>query len=160
LTPGQSGIRPSLRNHLKSKNFHWHLSGPQFRGYHLLLDGQVRQISAMTEVLAARARNISGTTVRSIGHIGRLQRVLDKDAPIVTPTDRLAEPRDDNKQLVAYMRKLHGLCDERGEVASASLLENFIDETERRTWPLFEATRRRGHLTPLSAQPTQESSHD
>jgi starvation-inducible DNA-binding protein len=127
--------------YLKTKNFHWHMSGPHFRDYHLLLDEQADQIFAATDVIAERTRKIGGTTLRSVGHIGRLQRVLDNDADFVTPLDMLAELRDDNKQLAANLRETHGLCDEEGDVASASLLETWIDEAERRTWFLFEATR-------------------
>jgi starvation-inducible DNA-binding protein len=127
--------------YLKTKNFHWHMSGPHFRDYHLLLDEQADQVFATTDALAERVRKIGGTTVRSIGHIGRLQRILDNDADFVTPSDMLAELRDDNRQLAANLRETHGLCDEHGDVASASLLENWIDEAERRAWFLFEATR-------------------
>ena len=127
--------------YLKTKNFHWHMSGPHFRDYHLLLDEHADQIFATTDALAERVRKIGGTTLRSIGHIGRLQRVLDNDADFVTPQDMLAELRDDNKQLAAGLRETHGLCDEHGDVASASLLETWIDEAERRAWFLFEATR-------------------
>src|SRR6516162_6330627 len=127
--------------YVKTKNFHWHVSGPHFRDYHLLLDEQATQIFATTDDIAERARKIGGTTLRSIGHIGRLQRVLDNDADFVTPLDMLAELRDDNKQLTASLRETHGLCDEHGDVASASLIETWIDEAERRTWFLFEATR-------------------
>jgi starvation-inducible DNA-binding protein len=127
--------------YLKTKNFHWHVSGPHFRDYHLMFDGQGEQIFATTDDIAERIRKIGGTTLRSIGHIGRLQRVLDNDADFVTPLDMLAELRDDNKQLAATMREIHGLCDEHGDVASASLLETWIDEAERRTWFLFEASR-------------------
>jgi starvation-inducible DNA-binding protein len=128
--------------YLKTKNFHWHVSGPHFRDYHLLLDEQGEQIFATTDDLAERVRKIGGTTVRSIGHIGRLQRVQDNDADFVTPIDMLAELRDDNRQLAAHMRETHDLCDEHRDVATASLLENWIDEAERRAWFLFEATRR------------------
>jgi starvation-inducible DNA-binding protein len=127
--------------YLKTKNFHWHVSGPHFRDYHLLLDEQGDQIFATTDDIAERVRKLGGTTVRSIGHIGRLQRVLDNDADFVTPIDMLAELRDDNKQLTASLRETHDLCDEHGDVATASLIENWIDEAERRTWFLFEATR-------------------
>jgi len=127
--------------YLKTKNFHWHMSGPHFRDYHLMLDEQGEQIFATTDALAERVRKIGGTTLRSISHIARLQRVLDNDADYVTPFDMLAELRDDNKQLAAHMRETHGLCDEHGDVASASILEIFIDEAERRAWFLFEATR-------------------
>jgi starvation-inducible DNA-binding protein len=127
--------------YLKTKNFHWHVSGPHFHDYHLLLDEQGDQIFATTDAIAERVRKIGGTTMRSIGHIGRLQRLRDNDAEYVTPMDMLAELRDDNRQLVAHLRETHSLCDERGDVATASLLENWIDEAERRTWFLFEATR-------------------
>jgi len=127
--------------YIKTKNFHWHMSGPHFRDYHLLLDEQADQIFAMTDPLAERARKLGGTTSRSIGQIARVKRVLDNDAEYVTPQDMLAELRDDNKQMVAAMREAHGVCDENGDVASASLLEVWIDETERRTWFLFEAAR-------------------
>jgi starvation-inducible DNA-binding protein len=127
--------------YLKTKNFHWHMSGPHFRDYHLLLDEQGDQIFAATDAIAERVRKIGGTTLRSIGQIGRLQRLLDNDAEFVTPLDMLAELREDNKQLVASLRETHSLCDEQGDVASASLLENWIDEAERRSWFLFEATR-------------------
>jgi len=128
--------------YLKTKNFHWHMSGPHFRDYHLLLDEQSEQIFAMTDDLAERARKIGGTTLRSIGHIGRLQRIPDNDADFVTPEDMLAELREDNKQLISLMRETHDLCDEHNDVATASLIENWIDEAERRTWFLFEITRR------------------
>jgi starvation-inducible DNA-binding protein len=128
--------------YVKTKNFHWHMSGAHFRDYHLLLDEQAEQIFATTDAIAERVRKVGGTTLRSIGHIGRLQRFLDNDADYVTPLDMLAELRDDNKQLVANLRETHGLCDEHGDVASASLLEIWIDEAERRTWFLFESTRR------------------
>jgi starvation-inducible DNA-binding protein len=127
--------------YMKTKNFHWHVSGPHFRDYHLLLDEQGEQIFATTDAIAERVRKIGGTTLRSIGHIGRLQRVEDNDADFVTPRDMLAELRDDNKELAARMRETHDLCDEHGDVATASLLEVWIDEAERRTWFLFEATR-------------------
>src|ERR1700747_3364910 len=124
--------------YLKTKNFHWHVSGPHFRDYHLLLDEQGEQIFATTDAIAERVRKIGATTLRSIGHIGRLQRVLDNDADYVTPLDMLAELRDDNKQLVASLRETHSVCDEHHDVATASLIENWIDEAERRTWVLFE----------------------
>jgi starvation-inducible DNA-binding protein len=130
-----------LALYLKTKNFHWHVSGPHFRDYHLLLDEQADQIFATTDAIAERVRKIGGTTVRSIGHVSRLQRVLDNDADFVTPMDMLAELRDDNRQLAANLRETHALCDEGGDVASASLLEVWIDEAERRTWFLFEVTR-------------------
>jgi len=127
--------------YLKTKNFHWHVSGPHFRDYHLLLDEQSEQIFATTDAIAERVRKIGATTLRSIGHVGRLQRIQDNDADFVTPMDMLAELRDDNKQLTTRMREIHDLCDESGDVATASLLEVWIDEAERRTWFLFEATR-------------------
>ena len=127
--------------HLKTKNFHWHMSGPHFRDYHLLLDEQSDQIFAMTDPIAERVRKIGGQTLRSIGNIARLQRVQDNDADYVSPLDMLAELRDDNKQLAASMREAHGVCEDAEDVASASLIEVWIDETERRTWFLFEATR-------------------
>ena len=127
--------------YLKTKNFHWHVSGPHFRDYHLMLDEQGEQIFATTDAIAERVRKIGGTTVRSIGHVARLQRVADNDADFVTPTDMLAELRDDNKQMVTRMRETHDLCEEHGDVATASLLEVWIDEAERRTWFLFEASR-------------------
>jgi starvation-inducible DNA-binding protein len=127
--------------YLKTKNFHWHMSGPHFRDYHLLLDEQAEQIFATTDDIAERVRKIGGTTLHSIGHISRLQRVEDNDADFVTPQDMLAELRDDNKQLAANLRETHGLCDDEEDVATASLLETWIDEAERRTWFLFEAAR-------------------
>ena len=128
--------------YMKTKNFHWHVSGPHFRDYHLLLDDQAGQILAATDAMAERVRKIGGTTLRSVGHIGRQQRLLDNDAEFVTPTDMLAELREDNLQLTAFMRETHELCDEHGDVASASLLEVWIDEAEGRAWFLFEAARR------------------
>ncbi len=128
--------------YLKTKNFHWHMSGPHFRDYHLLLDEQSEQIFAMTDDIAERGRKIGSRTLRSIGEIGRIQRLADNDADFVTPQDMLAELRDDNQRLVASMREVHGLCDEHNDVATASLLENWIDETERRVWFLYEAGRR------------------
>ncbi len=127
--------------YLKTKNFHWHMSGPHFRDYHLLLDEQADQLFAMTDPIAERIRKVGGTTLRSIGHIARLQRVPDNDADYVTPLDMLAELRDDNAQLGDRMRSAHAVCDEHGDVATASLLEVWIDETERRAWFLFEASR-------------------
>jgi starvation-inducible DNA-binding protein len=127
--------------YLKTKNFHWHVSGPHFRDYHLMLDEQGDQIFSATDAIAERVRKIGGTTLRSIGQISRQQRILDNDADFVTPLDMLAELRQDNLQLTASMRETHGLCDEHGDVATASLLENWIDEAERRTWFLFEASR-------------------
>ena len=128
--------------YVKTKNFHWHVSGPHFRDYHLLLDDQAGQILATTDAIAERVRKIGGTTLRSIGQIGRLQRVVDNDADFVTAQDMLAELRSDNMELTARMRETHALCDEHGDVASASLLEVWIDEAEGRVWFLFEASRR------------------
>ena len=128
--------------YLKTKNFHWHISGPHFRDYHLLLDEQADQLYAMTDPIAERVRKLGGTTLRSIGHIARLSRVLDNDADYVEPEDMLAELCEDNQALSARLREAHDLCDEHRDVATASLIENWIDEGERRAWFLFEATRR------------------
>ena len=128
--------------YLKTKNFHWHMSGPHFRDYHLLLDEQSDQLYAMTDPIAERIRKIGGNTLRSIGQIARMQRVADNDADYVDPLDMLAELREDNKTLAARLREVHDVCDENSDIASASLIENWIDETERRTWFLFEASRR------------------
>jgi starvation-inducible DNA-binding protein len=130
--------------YLKTKNFHWHMSGPHFRDYHLLLDEQADQLYGMTDPIAERIRKLGGGTLRSIGHISRLQRVLDNDADYVEPLDMLAELREDNKDLAARMREAHDLCDEHRDVATASLIEVWIDETEKRTWFLFEAGRKAG----------------
>src|SRR5262245_13612686 len=127
--------------YLKTKNFHWHLSGPHFRDYHLLLDEQGDALYAMTDPIAERVRKVGGTTLRSIGHVARLQRVSDNDAEYVTPLDMLAELREDHARLAERMRELHGVCDEHGDVATASLLEVWIDEAEKRAWFLFEASR-------------------
>jgi starvation-inducible DNA-binding protein len=127
--------------YIKTKNFHWHVSGPHFRDYHLLLDEQADQIFAIADTIAERVRKVGATTLHSIAHIARLKRVLDNDADYVTPLDMLAELRGDNKDLAAHMREAHGLCDEYGDVATASLLEVWIDEAERRVWFLFEASR-------------------
>jgi starvation-inducible DNA-binding protein len=127
--------------YLKSKNFHWHMSGPHFRDYHLMLDEHSDQIFAMTDSMAERVRKLGETTIRSIGGIARLQSLLDNEADFVTPDDMLAELRDDNVQLAGRMRELHGLCDECGDIATASLLETWVDEAERRAWFLFEASR-------------------
>lgn len=127
--------------YLKTKNFHWHMSGPHFNDYHVMLDLQSEQIYAMTDPLAERIRKVGGTTLRSIGHISRLQRIKDNDAEFVEPSDMLAELREDNKVLAAALREAHDVCDDARDIASASLIENWIDETERRTWFLFEASR-------------------
>ena len=128
--------------YIKTKNFHWHMSGPHFRDYHLLLDDQGEQIFAMTDDIAERSRKIGGTTIRSIGHIARIKRIADNDAIYVEPLDMLGELREDNRQILSEMRQLHGTCDDYGDVATASLLENWIDQTERRIWFLFEISRR------------------
>jgi starvation-inducible DNA-binding protein len=127
--------------YLKTKNFHWHVSGPHFRDYHLLLDEQSEQIFATTDDIAERVRKIGGTTLRSIGQISKLQTIKDNDESFVPAHEMLRELMDDNKQVAASMRECHELCDKHDDVASASILENFIDETERRTWFLFEASR-------------------
>jgi len=128
--------------YLKTKNFHWHMSGPHFRDYHLLLDEHADQLFAMTDPIAERVRKIGGLTLRSIGQISRTQRVLDNDAEYVEPLDMLAELADDNRTMAARLREAHNVCDENRDVATASLIEVWIDETERRAWFLFEATRR------------------
>jgi starvation-inducible DNA-binding protein len=128
--------------YLKTKNFHWHVSGPHFRDYHLMLDEQATQIFAMTDPIAERIRKVGGSTLRSIGHIARLQRVLDNDAEYVEPLDMLGELRDDNKTMAARLREVHDVCDEHRDIATASLIEVWIDETEQRTWFLFEASRK------------------
>jgi starvation-inducible DNA-binding protein len=128
--------------YLKTKNFHWHMSGPHFRDYHLLLDEHADQLFAMTDPIAERVRKIGGVTLRSIGHIAQLQRVSDNDADYVEPSDMLAELREDNKNLAASLREAHNVCEEHKDLATASLIEVWIDETERRTWFLFESARR------------------
>jgi starvation-inducible DNA-binding protein len=128
--------------YLKTKNFHWHMSGPNFRDYHLLLDEQGDEIFAIADDIAERARKIGGVTLHSIGQIARLQRVKDNDADYVTPSDMLAELRDDNKDLAGRMLVVHGACGDYNDVATASLLETWIDQAQRRTWFLYEATRR------------------
>ncbi|WP_158944727.1 Dps family protein [Granulicella sp. S190] len=127
--------------YIKTKNFHWHMSGPHFRDYHLLLDDHGDQLFAMTDDIAERVRKIGGTTIRSIGHIARLQRIRDNDAEYVTPADMLSELHEDDKAFTLSMRAVHTLCDDAGDVATASLLENWIDQSQRRSWFLFEATR-------------------
>jgi starvation-inducible DNA-binding protein len=129
--------------YLKTKNFHWHMSGPHFRDYHLLLDEHADQLFAMTDPIAERVRKLGGITLRSIGQISRTQRVLDNDAEYVEPLDMLAELAEDNKTLTARLRQAHNVCEKHRDVATASLIEVWIDETERRAWFLFEATRRR-----------------
>jgi starvation-inducible DNA-binding protein len=130
--------------YIKTKNFHWHVSGPHFRDYHLMLDEQARQIHEATDVIAERARKLGGTAIRSIRHIARLQRLSDNDAEFVTPLNMLAELRDDNSRLISFMREVHGLSDRHGDVATASVLENWIGEAETRVWFLFEASRGNG----------------
>jgi starvation-inducible DNA-binding protein len=130
--------------YIKTKNFHWHMSGPHFRDYHLLLDEHGDQLFAMTDPIAERVRKIGGQTLRSIGHASRIQRIKDNDADYVDPQDMLAELREDNLQLTMELRQVHAVCDEYGDVASASLLENWIDDAERRTWFLYEAS----HVRP------------
>ena len=127
---------------LKTKNFHWHMSGPHFRDYHLMLDEHADQIFRMTDVMAERVRKLGEATIRSIGHVVRLQGLLDNDADYVTPDDMVAELRDDNVQLAARMRELHAICEHCGDIATASFLETWVDEAERRAWFLFETSRR------------------
>ena len=129
--------------YLKTKNFHWHMSGAHFRDYHLLLDEHGDQLFAMTDPIAERIRKIGGGTLKSIGHISRLQRVFDNDADYVDPSDMIAELAEDNKTLAARLREAHNVCEEHRDVATASLIEVWIDETERRTWFLFEIKRGR-----------------
>ena len=129
--------------YVKTKNFHWHMSGPHFRDYHLLLDEHADQLFAMTDPIAERVRKLGGLTLHSIGEISRIQRVLDNDAEYVEPLDMLAELAEDNKTLTARLREAHNVCDQHRDVATASLIEVWIDEAERRTWFLFESTRRR-----------------
>ena len=126
--------------YLKTKNFHWHMSGPHFRDYHLLLDEQADQLFAMTDPIAERIRKVGGRTLTSIGHIARIQRVLDNDSAYVEPSDMLAELQEDSKTFAARLREAHGVCEEHGDIATASQIEVWIDETERRTWFLFEAS--------------------
>jgi len=143
IAAGMNGILADVfALYMKTKNFHWHMSGPHFRDYHLLLDEQSDQIYAMTDPIAERIRKTGGTTLRSIGHIARTQRIKDNDAEYVDPLDMLAELREDNQTLAARLREVHDVVDEVRDIATASLIENWIDETERRTWFLFEASRR------------------
>jgi starvation-inducible DNA-binding protein len=128
--------------YLKTKNFHWHMSGPHFRDYHLMLDEHADQIFAVTDPMAERARKLGGTTIRSIGHIASLQRVLDNDAEFVTAQDMLSELRDDNVEMAGRLRELHEVCEEHGDIATAGLIEVWTDEAERRAWFLFESTQR------------------
>jgi starvation-inducible DNA-binding protein len=143
ITGGMNAILADVfALYLKTKNFHWHMSGPHFRDYHLLLDEQADQLYAMTDPIAERIRKVGGMTLRSIGHIARLQRVIDNDADYVDPLGMLAELREDNQMLAARLREVHDVVDEHRDIATASLIENWIDETERRTWFLFESGRR------------------
>lgn len=128
--------------YLKTKNFHWHVSGPNFRDYHLMFDEQADQLFATTDVIAERVRKIGGATLRSIGDIAKHQRLSDNDADYVEANDMLAELREDNQRCIAAMRQTHNVCDEHGDIATASLLENFIDEAEKRVWFLYESGRR------------------
>jgi len=136
-----AGLADIFALYVKTKNFHWHMSGPHFRDYHLLLDEQADQIFAVADGIAERVRKIGGATLRSIGDVARLQRIHDNDAEYVAPLDMLSELRDDNRQLAAAFRRAHVICDGHGDVASASFLEIWIDEAERRAWFLSEATR-------------------
>ena len=141
-------LADTIALYIKTKNFHWHVSGPHFRSYHLLLDEQAESIEKSIDVLAERVRKVGGTTIRSIGHIAKLQRLKDNDENFVEPGDMLCELMADNKATVENMRKAHKLADNHEDVATASLLENFIDEAEKRCWFLFEASReaeRSGH---------------
>jgi starvation-inducible DNA-binding protein len=128
--------------YIKTKNFHWHVSGPHFRDYHLLLDEQSEQILATTDEIAERVRKIGGATLRSIGDIAKHQSIKDNDADYVSPNDMLRELVGDNKAMAAAMRKVHKIADEHDDAATAGLLETFIDAAERRTWFLFEASRK------------------
>ena len=143
--------------YIKTKNFHWHMSGPHFRDYHLLLDEHGDQLFAMTDPIAERVRKLGGTTIRSIGQIARLQRIEDNDAEFVDAQDMLAELRDNNQRLAASMLEVHGLCDDENDVATASLLEVWIDETQRRVWFLFEAGRTEQHAS--APTPKAEKAH-
>ena len=142
IAGGMNGILADVfALYLKTKNFHWHMSGPHFRDYHLLLDEQADQLYAMTDPIAERIRKTGGSTLRSIGHIARVQRIKDNDADYVDPLDMLAELREDNITLAARLREVHDMVDELRDIATASLIEVWIDETERRTWFLFESSR-------------------
>jgi starvation-inducible DNA-binding protein len=135
-------LADSFALYLKTKNFHWHVSGPHFRDYHVMLDEQADAIFATTDPLAERVRKLGGTTLRSIGHISKVQTLQDNDDAFVGPNEMLRELMADNKAVAAAMRKAHEVCEEHKDVASASLLEMYIDETEKRTWFLFEASRK------------------
>jgi starvation-inducible DNA-binding protein len=143
IAGGMNGILADVfALYFKTKNFHWHMSGPHFRDYHLMLDEQADQLYAMADPIAERIRKTGGFTLRSVGHIARLQRIKDNDAEYVEPKDMLAELREDNQTLAARLREVHDVVDELRDIATASLIENWIDETERRTWFLFESGRR------------------
>jgi starvation-inducible DNA-binding protein len=143
VTAAMNGIlADAFALYIKTKNFHWHMSGPHFRDYHLLLDEQADQILAMTDPIAERVRKVGGLTIRSIGHIARTQRLRDNDAEYVEPSDMLAELGDDNRTLTTRLRQAHSVCEEHGDIATASLIEIWVDEAERRTWFLFESGRR------------------
>lgn len=142
ITAAMNGILADVfALYLKTKNFHWHMSGPHFRDYHVMLDEQADQIYAMTDPIAERVRKLGGSTLRSIGHIARTQRILDNDADFVEPSDMLAELCEDNKTVATRLREAHNVCEEHRDIATASFIEVWIDETERRTWFLFEASR-------------------
>jgi starvation-inducible DNA-binding protein len=137
-------LADSFALYLKTKNFHWHMNGPHFRDYHLMLDEHADQIFATTDDLAERVRKIGGTTLRSIGDVARHQRIKDNDQDYVAAHDMLRELMADNKAVIVKMREAHEIADEHDDIATASILENFIDGAERRNWFLFEATRTRG----------------
>ena len=140
LTAALNGVLADVfALYVKTKNFHWHMSGPHFRDYHLLLDEHAEQIFAMTDPIAERVRKVGGSTIRSVGQISRNQRIADNDADFVEPSDMIAELREDNQALTSRLREAHNVCDERRDIATASLIEVWIDETERRCWFLFEA---------------------
>ena len=142
ITAAMNGILADVfALYLKTKNFHWHMSGPHFRDYHVMLDEQADQLYAMTDPIAERIRKVGGTTLRSIGHIARAQSVLDNDADYVEPSDMLAELCEDNRTVATRLREAHNVCNEHRDIATASFIEVWIDETERRTWFLFEASR-------------------
>jgi starvation-inducible DNA-binding protein len=142
ITGALNGILADLfALYIKTKNFHWHMSGPHFRDYHVLLDEHADQIFAMTDPVAERVRKVGGITLHSVGQIARMKRVADNDAAYVEPSDMLAELADDNKILATSLREAHGVCEEHGDIATASLIEVWVDETERRIWFLFEAVR-------------------
>jgi len=127
--------------YLKTKNFHWHISGPHFRDYHLLLDEQAAQIFAISDDIAERVRKIGGATIRSIGQVARLQRIHDNDQEFVSAKDMLMELHADNKSFVESLRSAHGVASNANDFATTSMIEVWIDEAERRAWFLFEATR-------------------